>query len=169
MPLSRPTKPEWKVTNELLIPARASLTFGALVFLPTFRVQAEEDVEESQRHHQEHPGRHGLPRANHLQEHSQAGSRLDAAHHHRQARVWRSGEACREGFNPCNSNANELRRLLGVAFPQYRATDFVVDQPGKFKMVFSPADGGSAKEWEVYDFPAGGCGMGMYNTDEVSA
>uniref|UniRef100_A0A4W6FMC5 isocitrate dehydrogenase (NADP(+)) n=2 Tax=Lates calcarifer TaxID=8187 RepID=A0A4W6FMC5_LATCA len=49
---------------------------------------------------------------------------------------------------------------------QYRATDFVVDQPGKFKIVFSPADGSKQREWEVYDFPAGGCGMGMYNTDE---
>ncbi|XP_034052549.1 isocitrate dehydrogenase [NADP], mitochondrial-like [Gymnodraco acuticeps] len=49
---------------------------------------------------------------------------------------------------------------------QYRATDFVVDQPGKFKMVFAPADGSQQREWEVYDFPAGGCGMGMYNTDE---
>uniref|UniRef100_A0A672HTX5 Isocitrate dehydrogenase [NADP] n=1 Tax=Salarias fasciatus TaxID=181472 RepID=A0A672HTX5_SALFA len=49
---------------------------------------------------------------------------------------------------------------------QYRATDFVVDQPGKFKIIFSPADGSAGKEWEVYDFPAGGCGMGMYNTDE---
>lgn len=45
----------------------------------------------------------------------------------------------------------------------------MVDKPGKFKIVFSPADGSSAKEWEVYDFPAGGCGMGMYNTDEVRA
>lgn len=51
---------------------------------------------------------------------------------------------------------------------QYKATDFVVSQPGKFKMVFSPADGSKNKEWEVFDFPAGGCGMGMYNTDEVS-
>ena len=33
--------------------------------------------------------------------------------------------------------------------------------------MFSPADGSKQKEWEVYDFPAGGCGMGMYNTDEV--
>ncbi|KAG7269736.1 hypothetical protein CRUP_006149 [Coryphaenoides rupestris] len=49
---------------------------------------------------------------------------------------------------------------------QYRATDFVVDQPGKFKIVFSPTDGSQGKEWLVYDFPAGGCGMGMYNTDE---
>lgn len=52
---------------------------------------------------------------------------------------------------------------------QYRATDFVIDQPGKFKIIFSPADGSAGKEWEVYDFPAGGCGMGMYNTDEVSS
>lgn len=43
----------------------------------------------------------------------------------------------------------------------------MVDRPGKFKMIFSPGDGSAAKEWEVYDFPAGGCGMGMYNTDEV--
>ncbi|XP_060924904.1 isocitrate dehydrogenase [NADP], mitochondrial-like isoform X2 [Limanda limanda] len=49
---------------------------------------------------------------------------------------------------------------------QYRATDFVVEEPGKFKMVFAPADGSKPREWEVYDFPAGGCGMGMYNTDE---
>uniref|UniRef100_A0A669EIX9 isocitrate dehydrogenase (NADP(+)) n=2 Tax=Oreochromis niloticus TaxID=8128 RepID=A0A669EIX9_ORENI len=49
---------------------------------------------------------------------------------------------------------------------QYRATDFVINQPGKFKIVFTPADGSTEQEWEVYDFPAGGCGMGMYNTDE---
>uniref|UniRef100_A0A8C7YSN1 Isocitrate dehydrogenase [NADP] n=1 Tax=Oryzias sinensis TaxID=183150 RepID=A0A8C7YSN1_9TELE len=49
---------------------------------------------------------------------------------------------------------------------QYRATDFVVEKPGKFKVVFSPADGSKEQEWEVYNFTAGGCGMGMYNTDE---
>ncbi|ELW62811.1 Isocitrate dehydrogenase [NADP], mitochondrial [Tupaia chinensis] len=49
---------------------------------------------------------------------------------------------------------------------QYKATDFVVDRAGKFKLVFTPKDGSSAKEWEVYNFPAGGVGMGMYNTDE---
>lgn len=54
-----------------------------------------------------------------------------------------------------------------VLILQYRATDFVVKKPGKFKMVFSPNDGSKQKEWEVFDFPAGGCGMGMYNTDEV--
>lgn len=55
-------------------------------------------------------------------------------------------------------------------FPlQYRATDFVVDRPGAYKMVFTPKDGSKAKEWEVYNFPGGGVGMGMYNTDEVSS
>ncbi|MEQ2213151.1 NAD-dependent isocitrate dehydrogenase [Xenoophorus captivus] len=49
---------------------------------------------------------------------------------------------------------------------QYRATDFVVDKPGKFKVVFAPANGSKQQEWEVYDFQAGGCGLGMYNTDE---
>jgi len=50
---------------------------------------------------------------------------------------------------------------------QYRATDFVVDQPGKFEMVFTPADGGAPTKWEVFNYPeTGGCGMGMYNTKE---
>lgn len=62
----------------------------------------------------------------------------------------------------------EVKLVLFAFPPQYRATDFVVTQPGKFKIIFSPADGSAGKEWEVYDFPAGGCGMGMYNTDEVS-
>nr|XP_045727590.2 isocitrate dehydrogenase [NADP], mitochondrial-like [Mirounga angustirostris] len=50
---------------------------------------------------------------------------------------------------------------------QYKATDFVVDRAGTFKIVFSPKDGSGAKEWEVFNFPGGGVGMGMYNTDEV--
>ncbi|NXA36153.1 IDHP dehydrogenase, partial [Eudromia elegans] len=50
--------------------------------------------------------------------------------------------------------------------PQYKATDFVVSKSGTFKMVFTPKDGSAAKEWEVYNFPGGGVGMGMYNTDE---
>uniref|UniRef100_A0AAZ3QJ85 isocitrate dehydrogenase (NADP(+)) n=1 Tax=Oncorhynchus tshawytscha TaxID=74940 RepID=A0AAZ3QJ85_ONCTS len=49
---------------------------------------------------------------------------------------------------------------------QYRATDFVITKPGKFKMVFTPADGSKGSEWEVFDFVSGGCGLGMYNTDE---
>ncbi|XP_071788775.1 isocitrate dehydrogenase [NADP], mitochondrial-like [Asterias amurensis] len=49
---------------------------------------------------------------------------------------------------------------------QYRATDFVVDQPGKFEMVFTPTDGSEKTVIPVYEFTAGGCGLGMYNNDE---
>ena len=49
---------------------------------------------------------------------------------------------------------------------QYRATDFVVPGPGKLTMKYEPADGGDAVEYEIFDFPAGGIAMGMYNLDE---
>jgi len=49
---------------------------------------------------------------------------------------------------------------------QYRATDFVVDRPGKLTMRFEPADGSPAIDREVFQFPAGGVAMGMYNLDE---
>jgi len=52
---------------------------------------------------------------------------------------------------------------------QYRATDFVVKEPGKFTMKFVPTNPSSqTQEWEVYStYPeGGGCGMGMYNTTE---
>ena len=49
---------------------------------------------------------------------------------------------------------------------QYRATDAVVDRPGKFEMVFTPTDGSEKQTFEVFNFPAGGVLMGMYNTDE---
>ncbi|XP_071942729.1 isocitrate dehydrogenase [NADP], mitochondrial-like [Antedon mediterranea] len=53
---------------------------------------------------------------------------------------------------------------------QYKATDFVAPGPGKFEMTFTPSDGGDKQTWEVYNFTgAGGCGMGMYNTDESIA
>jgi len=49
---------------------------------------------------------------------------------------------------------------------QYKATDFVVDRPGKYTMTFTPTDGTTASHWEVFDYPGGGVGMGMYNTDD---
>ncbi len=49
---------------------------------------------------------------------------------------------------------------------QYRATDFVVPGPGKLTMTFTPKDGSAPLEFEVFDFPAGGVAMGMYNLDE---
>jgi isocitrate dehydrogenase len=49
---------------------------------------------------------------------------------------------------------------------QYKATDFVVEKPGTFEMVFK-GDDGSVETMEVYKFTGhGGVGMGMYNTDE---
>ena len=49
---------------------------------------------------------------------------------------------------------------------QYRATDFVVNEPGKFKVVFK-GESGQEKEWNVFDFTGkGGIGLAMYNTDE---
>jgi len=49
---------------------------------------------------------------------------------------------------------------------QYRATDFKVPGPGKLKMKFEPADDGMPIEYEIFDFPAAGIAMGMYNLDE---
>jgi len=49
---------------------------------------------------------------------------------------------------------------------QYKATDFVVDRPGKFEINFIPNDGTQPKKFNVFQYEAGGVGMGMYNTDE---
>ncbi len=49
---------------------------------------------------------------------------------------------------------------------QYRATDFVVDRPGKYEVVFTPSDGTEAKRYEVFNFKGRGIGLSMYNTDE---
>lgn len=49
---------------------------------------------------------------------------------------------------------------------QYRATDFLVPGPGKLTMMFTPADGGTPTEYQVFDFPDAGVAMGMYNLDE---
>jgi isocitrate dehydrogenase len=48
---------------------------------------------------------------------------------------------------------------------QYRATDFRVPGPGKLRMVFEGEDGTVIDE-EVFQFPASGVAMGMYNLDE---
>merc|ERR1712127_430807 len=49
---------------------------------------------------------------------------------------------------------------------QYRATDAVIDKPGKFEIVFTPEDGSEKQTFEVYNFKSPGVLMGMYNTDE---
>jgi isocitrate dehydrogenase len=49
---------------------------------------------------------------------------------------------------------------------QYRATDMVIDRPGKLMMTFTPHDGGEATEVEVFDFQGGGVALAMYNVDD---
>ncbi|MBX2834103.1 MAG: NADP-dependent isocitrate dehydrogenase [Micavibrio sp.] len=49
---------------------------------------------------------------------------------------------------------------------QYKATDMKIPGPGRLTMKYEPADGGEAQEWEIFDFPAAGVAMGMYNLDE---
>ena len=48
---------------------------------------------------------------------------------------------------------------------QYRATDFVVKEPGKLTLTFTPANGGTPTNHEVFEFKSGGVAMGMYNLD----
>ncbi|XP_009631360.4 isocitrate dehydrogenase [NADP]-like isoform X1 [Nicotiana tomentosiformis] len=50
---------------------------------------------------------------------------------------------------------------------QYRATDTVIQGPGKLKLVFVPEGKDEKTEFEVYNFTgAGGVALSMYNTDE---
>lgn len=49
---------------------------------------------------------------------------------------------------------------------QYKASDMVVKEPGKFTLKFVPESGGKTEEIEVYNFKGKGVLMGMYNTDE---
>lgn len=50
---------------------------------------------------------------------------------------------------------------------QYKATDLVVEKPGRLELVFTPQDGSEKKSLIVYDFEGPGVAMGMYNNDEV--
>jgi isocitrate dehydrogenase len=49
---------------------------------------------------------------------------------------------------------------------QYKATDFKVPGRGRLTMTFTPADGGSPIEHEVFSFTGSGVALGMYNLDE---
>ena len=49
---------------------------------------------------------------------------------------------------------------------QYRAIDIIVPRPGKLTLTFEPADGGEAKNYEVFDFESAGIAMSMYNLDD---
>lgn len=49
---------------------------------------------------------------------------------------------------------------------QYKATDTVIDRPGKLTMTFAPTDGSASTTWGVYDYDAPGVAMAMYNTED---
>lgn len=49
---------------------------------------------------------------------------------------------------------------------QYKATDVKIPGAGALTMTFTPADGGAPLELNVFDFPASGVAVGMYNLDE---
>lgn len=48
---------------------------------------------------------------------------------------------------------------------QYKATDFVVEEAGELALVFTPASGNAPTTYKVFDFPAQGVAMAMYNLD----
>ncbi|KAI8894772.1 hypothetical protein BC833DRAFT_603662 [Globomyces pollinis-pini] len=48
---------------------------------------------------------------------------------------------------------------------QYKSTDFIANEPGKFEVVFTPKSGGPVQRYEVFDFPSPGVGLAMYNLD----
>jgi len=48
---------------------------------------------------------------------------------------------------------------------QYRAVDFVVPGSGKLTLTFTPNEGGSKIEHEIFDFKEGGVALGMFNVD----
>lgn len=49
---------------------------------------------------------------------------------------------------------------------QYKATDLVIEEPGKLEVVFTPRDGGEKITKTVFDYKDRGIGLAMYNTDE---
>lgn len=49
---------------------------------------------------------------------------------------------------------------------QYRATDMIIDRPGKLTMTFTPEDGSAPITRDVFTFPDSGVALGMYNLDE---
>ncbi|CAG8448966.1 23112_t:CDS:10 [Cetraspora pellucida] len=49
---------------------------------------------------------------------------------------------------------------------QYRATEIIIDRPGKLKLLFEPSDDTNQQSELVYEFLSPGVSMAMFNTDE---
>ena len=77
--------------------ANATKKYGVAVKCATITPNAQRveeynltrNVEEPQRHHPRHSGRHRVPRPHHGQGHLPGGQDLEEAHHHRPSRLWR--------------------------------------------------------------------------------
>ncbi len=52
---------------------------------------------------------------------------------------------------------------------QYKATDFVVKEPGKLTMKFTPRSGVAPSEYNIMEFEGSGVAMAMYNLDDSIA
>jgi isocitrate dehydrogenase len=64
------------------------------------------------------------------------------------------------------SNWNKPIVVARHAFgDQYKATDTIIDRPGKLKMIFEPDDGSKIIEKDVYKFENPGVALSMYNLD----
>jgi isocitrate dehydrogenase len=48
---------------------------------------------------------------------------------------------------------------------QYKCTDFVVEEPGTFEILFTPKSGKPAQKMLVYEYETPGVGLAMYNID----
>ncbi|KAF5296284.1 hypothetical protein FQR65_LT10280 [Abscondita terminalis] len=48
---------------------------------------------------------------------------------------------------------------------QYKATDIIVDKPGKVELVYTSKDG-TERRYEVFDYKTSGVALGMFNTDD---
>ena len=104
---------------------------------PGDRVRPQAHVAQPERHHPQHPRRHDLPRADHLQERAAPGAALD---------------------QPIVIGRHAYGDI-------YRATEMKVPGPGKVTLTYQPADGGGRdRRWRCSTSPRAGVAMGMHNT-----
>ena len=102
-------------------------------------IRPEENVALAQRHDPQHPGRCHVPRTDHLQERTAPCARLDPADHRRPSCLWRPVPRHRFQVSRQGQADHEIRRRR-----RHRQIE----------------------EYEVFDAPAAGVAMGMYNLDE---
>ncbi len=72
-----------------------------------------------------------------------------------------AGAALRASPGTQGLTLHALLRCRHAFGDQYRATDMVLEQPGKLELVFTPKDGSAAKHFEVYDFKGSGARRGL--------